>query len=161
MAAKKTDRITSARKRRLTDAIEALTALQFGPRQWNETAAYTLLAQLDLGPDKPWNEAESPLRGITPIIDFVAENYGVRYAPNTRETIRDEAVKFLVEAGLICGPGTKRSDAPWIHTAWNCPGCAVCSRASSAGISGFVSARRFVLARRATTMSRIRDRFCW
>jgi hypothetical protein len=41
------------------------------------------------------------LRGITPIIDFVADASGVRYAPNTRETIRDDAVKFFVEAGLL------------------------------------------------------------
>lgn len=101
MASSKPERKGSARKRRLTDAIEALTALQFGPKQRNETAAYTLLALLDLGPEKPWNEAESPLCGITPIIDFVAKSYGVRYAPNTRETIRDDAVKFFVEAGLL------------------------------------------------------------
>ncbi len=60
-----------------------------------------MLALLDLSPGKSWAEAESPLRGITPIIAFIAEHYGVRYAPNTRETIRDEAVKFFVEAGLL------------------------------------------------------------
>ncbi len=59
------------------------------------------MALLDLSPAKEWSEAESPLRGITPIIDFIAEAYGNRYAPNTRETIRDEAVKFFVEAGLL------------------------------------------------------------
>jgi hypothetical protein len=89
------------KERRLAEAIEVLTALQFGPRQRNPVAAYTLLSLLDLTPSKPWGEAESPLCGITPIIDFVAENYGVRYAPNTRETVRDEAVKFFVEAGLL------------------------------------------------------------
>lgn len=88
-------------ERRLAEAIEVLTALQFGPRQRNPVAAYTLLALLDLTPSKPWSEVESPLRGITPIIDFVAESYGVRYAPNTREAVRDEAVKFFVEAGLL------------------------------------------------------------
>jgi hypothetical protein len=41
------------------------------------------------------------LRGITPIIDFIATAYGNRYAPNTRETIRDDAVKFFVEEGLL------------------------------------------------------------
>ncbi len=87
--------------RRLAEAIEVLTELQFGPRQRNPVAAYNLLALLDLTPSKPWKEAESPLRGITPIIDFVAKSYGVRYAPNTRETVRDEAVKFFVEAGLL------------------------------------------------------------
>jgi len=35
------------------------------------------------------------------IIDFVSQSYGVRYAPNTRETIRDEAVKYFVEAGML------------------------------------------------------------
>lgn len=101
MASNKPDRNSSARNRRLAEAIEALTALQFGPKQRNDTAAYTLLAMLDLSPAKEWGEAESPLRGITPIIDFIAEAYGNRYAPNTRETIRDEAVKFFVEAGLL------------------------------------------------------------
>lgn len=101
MASNKPDRGNTSKKKRLAEAIEALTALQFGPKQRNEVAAYTLLALLDLDAKKTWAEAESPLRGITPIIDFIAENYGIRYAPNTRETIRDEAVKFFVEAGLL------------------------------------------------------------
>jgi hypothetical protein len=101
MPAAKLDRKTAARKRRLAEAIEALTALQFGPKQRNETAAYTLLALLDLQPDASWADAQAPLRGITPIIDFIADAYGNRYAPNTRETIRDDAVKFFVEEGLL------------------------------------------------------------
>jgi hypothetical protein len=101
MATNRPDRKNSVRKRRLAEAIEALTALQFGPKQRNEIAAYTLLALLDLSAEKPWVEAENPLCGITPIIEFIAENYGVRYAPNTRETIRDDAVKFFLESGLL------------------------------------------------------------
>jgi hypothetical protein len=101
MAPNKPDRKNTARKQKLAEAIDALTALQFGPKQRNDTAAYTLLALLNLAPEKTWREAESPLRGITPIIDFIAEHYGLRYAPNTRETIRDEAVKFFAEAGLL------------------------------------------------------------
>lgn len=90
-----------SKRQKLTETIATLAALQFAPKQRNETAAYTLLAMLDLRADIPWAEAQAPLRGITPIIDFVAEAYGVRYAPNTRETIRDDAVKFFVEAGLL------------------------------------------------------------
>jgi hypothetical protein len=93
--------LNQSRKRRLAETGEILNALQFGPKQRNETAAYTLLAMLDLRPNVPWQDAQAPLRGITPIIDFIAETYGVRYAPNTRETIRDDAVKFFVEAGLL------------------------------------------------------------
>lgn len=101
MPADKPNRKSTARKRRLAEAIAALTALQFGPKQRNETAAYTLLALLDLQPDVSWAETQAPLRGITPIIDFIATAYGNRYAPNTRETIRDDAVKFFVEEGLL------------------------------------------------------------
>jgi hypothetical protein len=78
-----------------------LRTLHFGPRQSNDVASYTFLALLNLNPSQAWSEAAAPLRGITPIIDFVAREYGVRYAPNTRETIRDEAVKYFVEAGLL------------------------------------------------------------
>jgi len=101
MPSDKPIRKAAARKRRLAEAIKALTALQFGPKQRNATAAYTLLALLDLQPDAPWANAQAPLCGITPIIDFISEAYGVRYAPNTRETIRDDSVKFFVEEGLL------------------------------------------------------------
>ncbi|MBI2926465.1 MAG: restriction endonuclease [Verrucomicrobia bacterium] len=101
MAKKRQSALAAARKAKLRDAIEVLRALGFGPRQSNEVAGYTLLALLDLKPAQPWTEASEPLRGITPIIDFVADAYDVRYAPNTRETIRDEAVKYFVEAGML------------------------------------------------------------
>jgi len=87
--------------RKLKDAMAILRAMGFGPRQRNEIAGYVLLAMLDLGPRVSWKDAANPLRGITPIIDFVAEKYHLRYAPNTRETIRDEAVKYFVEEGLL------------------------------------------------------------
>jgi hypothetical protein len=95
------NRLEESKKQKLAETVAILTALQFDPRQKNETAAYSLLALLDLHPEISWAEAQAPLRGITPVIDFIAEAYGVRYAPNTRETIRDDAVKFFVEAGLL------------------------------------------------------------
>jgi hypothetical protein len=101
MPSNKPERIGKARKQKLAEAVKALTDLEFGPKQRNEIAAYSLLSLLDLRPSLPWADCQAPLRGITPIIDFIAEAYGVRYAPNTRETIRDEAVKFFVEAGLL------------------------------------------------------------
>lgn len=87
--------------RKLKQAMAVLRAMGYGPRQSNETAGYVLLAMLDLGPRDPWRKACAILRGITPIIDFIAAQYRVRYAPNTRETIRDEAVKYFVEEGLL------------------------------------------------------------
>jgi hypothetical protein len=81
--------------------MKVLQDLGFATRQRNEVAGYSLLALLDLKPTQPWSEAAAPLRGITPIIEFISENYAIRYAPNTRETVRDEAVKYFVEAGLL------------------------------------------------------------
>ncbi|NUN93225.1 MAG: restriction endonuclease [Verrucomicrobiae bacterium] len=93
-------RVASCRQK-LAEAMNALQALGFGERQRNPVAGYTLLALLDLKPLQAWSEATAPLRGITPIIEFVSEAYGRRYAPNTRETIRDEAIKYFLEAGML------------------------------------------------------------
>lgn len=91
----------AARKQKLEEAADFLKQLGFGPRQTNDTAAYSLLVCLNLTAEKSWREAANPLIGITPIIEFIGRHYGQRYAPNTRETIRDEAVKHFVEAGLL------------------------------------------------------------
>jgi len=101
MAEKPREGKTAARKRKLEDAADFLKQLGFGPRQTNDTAAYSLLACLNLTPEKSWRDVANPLIGITPIIEFIARHYGQRYAPNTRETIRDEAIKYFVEAGLL------------------------------------------------------------
>lgn len=63
--------------------------------------ALVLLAMADLKPGQSWSAASAPTLGITPIIEKIAVDYRTRYAPNTRETIRDEAVKFFVEGGLL------------------------------------------------------------
>src|SRR6266550_4263686 len=101
MAWSNTRTSAASRKRKLGEAMQILKALGFDPKQSNEIAGYTFLALLDVSAVSPWAAASSPLRGITPIIEFIAKTYGVRYAPNTRETIRDEAVKYFAEAGLL------------------------------------------------------------
>jgi hypothetical protein len=100
--------IRTARIRKVEEASEVLSAVGFVGRQRNEVAAHTLLALLGLEPLQSWSTASAPLHGITPIIQFVGEFYGVRYAPNTRETVRDEAVKHFVEAGMLM----RNPDAP-------------------------------------------------
>jgi hypothetical protein len=101
-------KLSRTRKKTLQEAIGVLKALGFGPKQCNEVAGYTLLALLNLRPGQSWTSTSAPLIGITPIISFVAETYKVTYAPNTRETIRDEAVKYFVQYGLL----TRNPDDP-------------------------------------------------
>ncbi|MEW5856134.1 MAG: BsuBI/PstI family type II restriction endonuclease [Cyanobacteriota bacterium] len=69
--------------------------------QQNERSALTLLALLNLKADAPWSNAANPLLGITPIMEFIAQNYGKTYAPNTRETIRRFTVHQFIEAGFL------------------------------------------------------------
>ena len=75
-----------------TDYVEAahhiIISLGLPRAQQNERSALCLLALLNLAPGKTWVDAENPLMGITPIIDWVREHYDKEYAPNTRETIR-------------------------------------------------------------------------
>jgi len=88
-------------EKKIREAIDVLTALEFPRQQLNERSALTLLSLLDLEPNYPWAEAEAPLMGITPMMEFFAAHYGRRYAPNTRETVRRRTVHQFVQAGLV------------------------------------------------------------
>ncbi len=87
--------------KRVTEAREILFALGLPSAQQNERSALTLLALLDLSPDKKWKSASSPLLGVTPIMDWFAEHYGKRYAPNTRETVRRQTLHQFIDAGIV------------------------------------------------------------
>jgi hypothetical protein len=86
------------------DSIEAahqiITSLGLPRAQRNERSALCLLALLNLTPGKAWEMAESPLVGITPIMDWAREHYGKDYAPNTRETVRRQTMHQFCDAGL-------------------------------------------------------------
>lgn len=86
---------------RVTEAQEILRALGLPPAQQNEMAGYTLLALCGLGPDDPWSTARRQARTVTKgIMDFVKEQYGKLYAPNTRETFRRQVLHQFVQARL-------------------------------------------------------------
>jgi adenine-specific DNA-methyltransferase len=48
--------------------------------QQNKRSALCLLALLNLTPGKAWGDAENPLIGITPIMDWAREHYDKDYA---------------------------------------------------------------------------------
>ncbi len=85
---------------KINEALEILKQFGFPKDQQNERSALTLLALINLKPDQEWIKAESPMIGITPIMDFIKDNYGKEYAPNTRETIRRQTMHQFVQAGL-------------------------------------------------------------
>lgn len=96
-------------KSRIDEALEVLVALGFPRGQFNERSALTLLAFLDLKPSDSWQAAKAPLRGITPIMQFMAQEYGKQYKPNTRETVRRQTVHQFLDAGLVAA-NPDRSD---------------------------------------------------
>lgn len=81
-------------------ALQVLADLGLPRAQRNERSALTLLALLDLQPERRWSEARAPLMGITPIMAWVRSHYGKDYAPNTRETFRRQTMHQFVQAGL-------------------------------------------------------------
>ncbi|MFZ1180302.1 MAG: BsuBI/PstI family type II restriction endonuclease [Herbaspirillum sp.] len=86
------------------DYIEAaqqiIVSLGLPRAQQNERSALCLLALLNLTPGKAWADAENPLIGITPIMDWAREHFGKEYAPNTRETFRRQSMHQFCDAGV-------------------------------------------------------------
>jgi len=89
----------------LETAQDIIAALGLPRAQQNERSALCLLALLNLAPNKTWAEAENPLLGITPIMEWARDYYGKQYAPNTRETIRRHTMHQFCDAGVAqCNP---------------------------------------------------------
>ncbi len=87
--------------RHVNEARTVLSQLGLPKRQTNERSALTLLALLNLTPDRNWKEIEAPKLGITPMMNFMRKHYGKRYAPNSRESVRRQTVHQFVAAGIL------------------------------------------------------------
>ncbi len=88
-------------KKKIEEALDILRALRVPRAQLNQRSALTLLALLDMKPDTDWSNASAPLRGITEMMDYFREHFGISYAPNTRETVRRFTVHQFVQMGLV------------------------------------------------------------
>jgi hypothetical protein len=86
----------------IDNALKILTSLGLPQEQQNKRSALCLLALLDLAPGRKWADAQNPLMGITPIMDWARKHYRKRYAPNTRETVRRQTMHQVVAAGIAC-----------------------------------------------------------
>ncbi|MGZ8183815.1 MAG: BsuBI/PstI family type II restriction endonuclease [Methylobacter sp.] len=92
--------MTAKNNKHIDEAYKILISLGLPRAQHNERSALCLLALLNLVPGKPWVQAENPLVGITPIMDWSREHYGKDYAPNSRETFRRQTMHQFVDAGI-------------------------------------------------------------
>ena len=83
------------------EAQALLGQLGFDRERQNVRSAHTLLALLQLGPRDSWANATNPLLGTRAIMDWIRDQFGVDYKPNTRETIRRQTLHQFVAAGLL------------------------------------------------------------
>jgi len=108
--------------KKVTEAQDVLRRLGMPRTQTNERSALTLLALLRLTPDKEWADIERPMIGITPMMDFMADQYGKRYAPNSRETVRRQTVHQFVAAGVaVINPDNPSRPTNSGHTVYQVP----------------------------------------
>lgn len=85
---------------KIVEALQILVELGFPRAQQNDRSALTLLALLDLRPDRDWKCATAPLVGITPIMDWMRCHFGKEYKANSRESVRRRTIHQFVMAGI-------------------------------------------------------------
>lgn len=86
---------------RVEDARIVLETLGMDVERSNERSALVLLALLGLAPSESWAEAANPMLGTRAIMDFIRDEYGKDYAPNTRETVRRFTLHQFAAAQLV------------------------------------------------------------
>ena len=85
----------------ITSARQLLDLFGFDHERTNERSALVLLALLQLGSGDVWATATSPMLGTRAIMDWIDERYHVKYAPNSRETIRRFTLHQFFNAMLV------------------------------------------------------------
>jgi hypothetical protein len=93
--------LTDAACERVDDARFVLEAVGMDAERSNERSALALLALLKLTLTDAWSEATNPMLGTRAIMDFIRDEYGKEYAPNTRETVRGFTLHQFVDAHLV------------------------------------------------------------
>lgn len=102
----------------INEALEVLRDFQVGKDQLNERSAMTLLALLQLKDGDSWEQATNPMLGTRAIMDWIRDQFGVAYKPNTRETIRRFTLHQFVMAEIV-EENADQLDRPINSPKWN------------------------------------------
>lgn len=86
---------------KIDQAKEVLSSLGMPRAQRNERSALTLLALGGIRQRSKWRDAKQSLLRIVDIMDFMGREYGKRYAPNSRETIRRQTIHQFEQARIV------------------------------------------------------------
>lgn len=86
---------------KLTQTKELLKVLGLPPSQYNDRSAWVFLALANIRPNDEWKDAKAPLLPTVSIMQFIRENYGKDYKPNSRETIRRQTLHQFEQARIV------------------------------------------------------------
>ena len=70
-------------------------------KQQTDLCCYVLLAMSNVTATVEWTDAMNSWNRIHDIIQFIADNYGIVYAENSRETVRKQALHHFRNAALV------------------------------------------------------------
>ena len=96
---------------KLEEAKGILSAIGMPRAQANDRSAYVLLALSNLAESSAWSTAGKPVMRIVDMMNYMSENYGKHYKPNTRETIRKDTIHQFVD-GAVAERNTDSADRP-------------------------------------------------
>ena len=83
------------------EAQEILRTLGMPTAQSNQMAGMTLIALCGLTSDSPWSAATKTACTVTKgIMEHVEMHFGIKYAPNTRETFRRQVLHQFVQGRI-------------------------------------------------------------
>jgi hypothetical protein len=93
------------------EAREILSSLNMPIAQQSDICCYSLLAMAAISESAEWQDATNEWIRIHDIIKFTETTYGVRYAENSRETFRKQALHHFRHAAIIEDNG-KATNSP-------------------------------------------------
>lgn len=86
---------------KLAEAKALLTALGLPKAQCNDRSGWVFLALANVKPTSNWNAATAPLLPTVNIMEFIRNEYGMDYKPNSRETIRRQTLHQFEQARVV------------------------------------------------------------
>lgn len=95
----------------IKSAQKILELIGMPDKQYAELPALTLLAMADIDEQSTWDRSTNNWIRIHDIIQFVNTNYRKKYAENSRETFRKQAIQHFMQAGIIENNG-KATNSP-------------------------------------------------
>lgn len=93
------------------EARKMLQNIGMPEKQQTDLCCHVLLAMSNVTGTVEWSDATNNWNRIHDIIQFIADNYGIVYAENSRETVRKQALHHFRNAALVEDNG-KATNSP-------------------------------------------------